>query len=105
MIASGRARARAWWRTARAVPDIDSGTLPTMRSHLKRAVKERLGIATTGTSQWIRTAMTTDTEDAFNALEPATLRVAEISGKNWTHLPWASHTVLEFPEFDLCSPP
>jgi SAM-dependent methyltransferase len=33
------------------------------------------------------------------------LHVVEISGANWAHLPWAGHTNLAFPEFDLCAPP
>jgi SAM-dependent methyltransferase len=49
--------------------------------------------------------MNADAEREFEALTPSTLSVAEISGANWEHLPWASRTQLDFPDFDLCAPP
>ncbi len=49
--------------------------------------------------------MIPDTRRAFESLNPASLDVAEISGDLWTEMPWASRAQLDFPEFDLCSPP
>ncbi len=49
--------------------------------------------------------MIDDTRTIFESLNPSSLQVVEISGGNWTEMPWASHTRLNFPEFDLCKPP
>jgi SAM-dependent methyltransferase len=56
-------------------------------------------------AHWLRMAMLRDTQAMFEALDPPSLHVAEISGSNWTALPWGSRTQLDFPSFDLCRPP
>lgn len=59
----------------------------------------------TAEGQWLRAVMLPDTRAEFAALDPPSLHVAEVSGDLWTGMPWASHTQLDFPEFDLCRPP
>ena len=49
--------------------------------------------------------MLQDTQRVFESLGPGSLHVAEVSGDLWKDFPWASHTQLDFPEFDLCRPP
>ena len=46
-----------------------------------------------------------DLERELERLGPRQLDVVEISGEQWGHLPWRSHTTLDFPAFDLCAPP
>jgi SAM-dependent methyltransferase len=41
----------------------------------------------------------------FESLDPTSLEVVEISGRNWSEMPWAGWTGLDFPGFDLCRPP
>jgi SAM-dependent methyltransferase len=53
----------------------------------------------------LRKVMNADSHRVFEALNPSSLHVAEISGAYWTGLPWASREQLNFPEFDLCNPP
>jgi SAM-dependent methyltransferase len=55
--------------------------------------------------QWLRTVITKDALGLFESLGPPELEMAEISGDNWSSMPWLSRTQLDFPEFDLCSPP
>jgi hypothetical protein len=55
--------------------------------------------------QWLRAVSDPDTRRVFQSLNPPVVSVVEISGANWTELPWADHTQLAFPAFDLCSPP
>jgi SAM-dependent methyltransferase len=71
---------------------------------LRPAVVSRLW-DTTGHPQWLRAVLTPDTRREFEALGPARLDVAEISGDLWGELPWRTRQRLEFPEFDLCRPP
>ena len=54
--------------------------------------------------QWIRKVMNADARETFSYLRPQELDVVEISGSLWSGLPWKSHTVLEYPAFDLCNP-
>jgi SAM-dependent methyltransferase len=55
--------------------------------------------------RWLRVVRSEDVTRAFRALNPASLHVVEISGTEWSKLPWASRTQLDYPEFDLCHPP
>jgi len=59
----------------------------------------------TADGHWIREVMLADTRRVFDALNPPSLRVAEVSGDLWTDVPWGSRTQFDFPEFDLCNPP
>lgn len=58
-----------------------------------------------GESQWLRSVLTPDARRTFDSLVPSSLAVVEVSGETWKDLPWASHTGLSFPGFDLCEPP
>lgn len=61
--------------------------------------------ATSGPQQWLRATVTPDTQRTFESLGPSNLDAVEISGANWTDMPWRSHRSLDFPMFDLCAPP
>src|SRR4051794_23026566 len=55
--------------------------------------------------QWIRAVMNADHVREFEALDPSRIDVAEISGETWAAIPWRTRTQLDYPEFDLCTPP
>jgi len=71
---------------------------------LRPGISSRLAWGEGGT-QWLRDVMHEDTKRVFESLKPVALEVAEVSGLNWTHLPWGRRIQLDFPEFDLCDPP
>ncbi len=76
---------------------------PVLPARLRAALIK--GEPETAEGQWLRAVMLPDTRAAFEQLDPPSLHVAEVSGDLWTATPWASHTQLDFPEFDLCRPP
>jgi SAM-dependent methyltransferase len=93
-----RSRLR-WWLSVR-LPSVAGPLLPApLRSALFRDGPE------TAEGQWLRAVMIPDTREAFERLGPSSLHVVEVSGDLWKDSLWASHTQLDFPEFDLCSPP
>lgn len=60
--------------------------------------------ATSGSDQWQRVVMNDAITAHIDALGPADLRAAEISGDSHAGRPWKEHTSLNYPDFDLCAP-
>jgi hypothetical protein len=76
-------------------------------SRVRRALKRRLPFPGSYTSraQWLRAVMWADSRRTFEQLDPESLKAVEVSGKEWCFLPSGSSSTLDFPDFDLCSPP
>ncbi len=55
-------------------------------------------------THWQRIVMNRAFDAYLEALGPRRLRAAEISGRARQGKPWASHTGLDYPAFDLCAP-
>ena len=93
-----RSRLR-WWLSVRLPARLSPHLPPRLRRLLVK------GDPDTAEGQWLRAVMLPDTRAAFEGLDPPSLHVVEVSGELWTGMPWASHTQLGFPGFDLCRPP
>jgi len=72
-----------------------------LRTHVKRLLPP----VRRGGGQWIRAVMNNDLRIEMERLSPARCDAVEIAGANWSQLGWRQHTVLDFPDFDLCAPP
>jgi SAM-dependent methyltransferase len=95
-----RIRGHLRWRLSVWLPLLLDGRLPAaLRDVILKSEPD------TAEGQWLRAVMIPDTRQVFESLDPPRLHVAEISGDLWTGTPWASRTQLDFPGFDLCSPP
>jgi SAM-dependent methyltransferase len=55
--------------------------------------------------QWARIELNREIDAFIDNLDHQALSVAEISGKHYAQRPWCSYTALEYPAFDLCTPP
>jgi SAM-dependent methyltransferase len=53
---------------------------------------------------WQRIVMNEAIDAFIESLDPSRLEAAEISGSARTDKPWASHTSLSYPSFDVCEP-
>lgn len=60
--------------------------------------------STSGSEQWQRVPLNEAVSNHIDALGPAGLTAAEISGDANAGKPWRAFTSLNFPEFDLCAP-
>ncbi len=95
-----RVRSHLRWRSTVWLPKLIGPRLP---SRLRATLIP--GEPDTALGQWLRAVMVPDTRRVFEELDPPSLHVAEVSGDLWADTGWASHTQLDFPEFDLCRPP
>lgn len=71
-----------------------------------RATRDRLLLpeARSGPEQWQRVVLGRAVDRHLEALGPAGLDAAEISGDAQAFRRWRSFTSLDYPEFDLCAP-
>ena len=77
---------------------------------MARGLLSRLGArlspeARGGRDQWQRVVLNEAVDRHIDALGPAGLTAAEISGADHAAKPWRAHTSLDYPDFDVCSPP
>jgi SAM-dependent methyltransferase len=75
--------------------------LSRLRARLGRALAPD---ATSGADQWQRVVLNEAVGRHLDALGPAGLTAAEISGAAQAGRPWRAFTSLDYPAFDLCAP-
>jgi SAM-dependent methyltransferase len=80
---------------------VARAVLSGLRGRLSRALAPD---ATSGADQWQRVALNDAVGRHLDALGPAGLTAAEISGSAQGERPWRSFTSLDYPAFDLCAP-
>ena len=52
--------------------------------------------------QWLRVVMNRQTRAIVSGLSPANLAALEISGTNWSKIPFRSYKSVHYPDFDIC---